>query len=110
MARAEGSELVFVVDVTSFTKKGFVGTTNYEGEKVDLEFDEEDEGVYLNSEMARRMGVRKGAPLSVIVEDHAITVVVTRVAAVGNSVRISEAKVYYAIGKEGGAIIRVRSP
>jgi len=105
---AVGSELDFVVDITFFTKNGFVGTTKYEGKMVNLEFDEDGDGLFLSTEMARRIGVKKGVSVSVIVEDGAAAIAQMRVAAVGKKVRISDPKVYHAIGREGGAIITVR--
>jgi ABC-type lipoprotein release transport system permease subunit len=108
VARAAGSELVFVVDVSSFTKNGFVGTTEYEGSRVDLEFDDGSDGIYLNSEMAGRLGVRKGSPLSVTIENDANTVAKAAFAGVSRALRISDGKVYYAIGREGGAVMRIR--
>ncbi len=108
MSRVDGGELDFVVDITSFTQNGFVGTTKYEGKVVDLEFDEDGDGLFLSAEMANRIDVRKGTPVSVIVEDGVTTVTQMRVAAVGEKVRISDPKVYYAIGREGGAVVRVR--
>lgn len=108
MASAGLAELVFVVDVSSLTKKGFVGTTTYEGREVDLEFDDAGTGVFLTSEMAGRLHVRKGSTLSVIIEDERNQVVEAPVAAVGKVLRISDPKVYYAVGREGGAILRLR--
>ncbi len=106
---AEG-ELVFVVDVSSFTKRGFIGTTTFKGRRVDVEFDDGDEGVTLTSEAAKRIHVRKGSPLSLLVEDDRTQVIQTTVAGVGRLLRISQSKVYYAVGKEGGAIVRIRKP
>jgi ABC-type lipoprotein release transport system permease subunit len=103
-----GRELDFVVDVTFFTKDGFVGTTKYEGKTIRLEFDEDNDGLFLSTEMARRIGVKKGVSVSVIVEDGTAAITQMRVAAVGKKVRISDPNVYHAIGKEGGAIITVR--
>jgi ABC-type lipoprotein release transport system permease subunit len=103
-----GCELDFVVNVTFFTKNGFVGTTKYTGKTINLEFDEDSNGLFLSTEMARRIGVKKGASVSVIVEDGTAAIAQMRVAAVGRKVRISDPKVYHAIGREGGAIIRVR--
>jgi hypothetical protein len=108
VASASQAELVFVVDVTSLTKKGFVGTTKYEGKQVDLEFDDGMAGVFLNSEMAGRLHVRKGSPLLLVVEGEKNEVVEASVAAAGKVLRISNPKVYYAVGREGGAVIRVR--
>jgi len=106
---AEGAraELVFVVDASSFTKEGFVGTTEYEGKKVELEFDAGHEGVFLTSEMAGRLGVRKGTELSATVENGANITVKATVASVGKLLRISDEKIYYAVGREGGAILRL---
>jgi ABC-type lipoprotein release transport system permease subunit len=105
---AVGCELDFVVDITFFTKKGFVGTTKYEDKTVKLEFDEDGDGLFLSTEMARRIGVKKGVSVSVIVEDGTAAIAQMQVAAVGKKVRISDPKVYRAIGREGGAIITVR--
>ena len=108
MASAVPAELVFVVDVSALTDKGFVGTTRYEGKEVHLDFDDGDGGVFLNSEMAGRLHVKKGSRLTVIIEDDIPQVAETKVAAVGRSLRISNARVYYGVGKEGGAIVRIR--
>jgi len=108
VAEATESELVFVVDVSSFTKKGFVGSTEYEGKTTSIEFDDDDLGAYLTSEMAKRLHVRKGSPLLVIVEDDRRESAKTITAGVGSQVRISNAKVYYAVGREGGAVVRVK--
>ena len=102
------AELVLVVDVSAFTDKGFVGTTRYEGRVVDFEFDDGDAGVSLSSEMAGRLHVRKGSRLSLAVEDESNQTVDSRVASTGKSLRISSAKVYYAVGRGGGAVIRIR--
>jgi ABC-type lipoprotein release transport system permease subunit len=108
MARAAGYELVFVVDVSSFTKEGFVGTTEYEGSQVDLEFDDGSDGIFLTSEMAGRLRVRKGSFVLVTIENDANTVAKATVAGVGKSLRISDGRVYYAVGREGGAVLRIR--
>lgn len=108
MSAMEATELVFVVDVTSFTEKGFVGTTSHLGRKVDVEFDDGDEGLFLSPEMAKSIGVKKGSPASVIVEDGTTTISQTLVTAVGKVIRVSDARVYYAIGREGGGVVRVR--
>ncbi len=108
MAEVSQGELVLVVDVSSFTKKGFIGSTTLAGRRVDVEFEDGDEGVSLTAEAAKKLHVRKGSPLSVIVEDDRLQVIRTTVAGVGKSLRISQSKVYYAVGKEGGAIVRIR--
>ncbi|MGP8056906.1 MAG: hypothetical protein ACLP9K_04815 [Nitrososphaerales archaeon] len=101
-------EITFVVDVSSFTEKGFIGTSSFAGEPVAINFDDENQGVFLNHEMAGRLGVKKGSWVSARVEADRTKVVQMAVAAVGKAVRISDSKVYSAIGKEGGAVIRVR--
>ncbi len=108
MTTADRAELVFVVDVSSLTKKGFVGTTKYEGRQIDLDFDDGSVGVFLDSEMAGRLKVKKGSKLTIIVEDEKNEVIESTVAGVGKTLRISEARVYYPVGREGGAIIRIR--
>ncbi len=110
MAEAAEGELVFVVDVTSFTKKGFIGSTTFQGKQVNLEFDDGDSGVSLTSDTAKRIHVRKGSPISVIVEDDRTQLMKTTVTGVGKGLRISDARVYYAVGREGGAIVRIRRP
>jgi ABC-type lipoprotein release transport system permease subunit len=108
VASAGQAELVFVVDVTSLTKKGFVGSTKYEGKAVDLEFDDGDAGVFLSSEMAARLRVRKGSKVLLVVESERNIVTDAVVSGVGKTVRISNPKVYYDVGKEGGAVVRIR--
>lgn len=108
MSSAEQAELVFVVDVSSLTADGYVGTTEYEGKQVDLEFDDGDSGVFLTSEMAGRLRVRKGSAVSLIIESERNEVVEAEVSGVGKKLRISDQRVYYAVGREGGAVIRMR--
>ncbi len=108
MASAGVAELVFVVDVSALTDSGFIGTTRYEGRKVELDFDDGNAGVFLNAEMAGRLHVKKGSRLSIIIEGETNQVSETKVASVGKSLRISDAKVYYAVGREGGAVLQVR--
>ncbi len=105
---ADRAELVFVVDVSSLTKGGFIGTTKYEGRQIDLDFDDGSAGIFLDSEMAGRLHVKKGSKLTIIVEDEKNEVVESTLAGVGKNLRISEARVYYPVGREGGAIIRIR--
>lgn len=105
---ADEAELVFVVDVSSFTKDGFIGSTTYEGGQINLEFDDGVDGFYMSSGMASRLHVRKGSPLTIVIEDDRNEVAKSKVAGVGRSLRISDPKVYYGVGKEGGAILRIR--
>lgn len=102
------AELVFVVDVSSLTKDGFVGSSTYEGKVVDLEFDVEGEGVFLPSDMAARLHVRKGSKVSVSLEDGSAQLVELAFSGVSKAPRISDDKVYYAIGHAGGAVLRIR--
>lgn len=98
-----------MVDVSSLTKDGFIGTSTYEGGKVEVGFDDSDGGVVLTPEMARRLRVRKGSKLLLTLEDSTTQVVELTVAGFGKKPRISDPKVYYAIGREGGGIMRLRS-
>jgi len=97
-----------VVDVSSFTKNGFIGLTTYDGESVNLEFDDGGGGLLLTSSMAKRIRVKKGSHISILVEDDRTQLVKTTVAGVGKGPRISDPRVYYAVGREGGAIVRIR--
>jgi putative transposon-encoded protein len=97
-----------VVDVSTLTSKGFIGTSRYGGERVDVSFDDGSAGVYLTSEMAGKLHVKKGSRISVVIEDDANQVAETTVASVGKSIRVSDPKVYYSVGREGGAVLRVR--
>ena len=108
MASAPQAEIVFVVDVSSLTKEGFIGSTRYGGRMVELAFDDKDAGIFLSSEMATRLGVRKGSRVSLIMEEERNQVAEATVAGVGKTVRISNTKVYYEVGKEGGAVLRIR--
>ena len=108
MASAQQAELVFVVDVSSLTEMGFTGSTKYEGKTVEVEFDDKDAGIFLSPEMAARLRVRKGSRISLVMENERNHVIDATVAGVGKTVRISNSKVYYEVGREGGAIVRVR--
>ncbi|HZW84789.1 MAG TPA: hypothetical protein VFE91_02665 [Nitrososphaerales archaeon] len=108
MSDTVDSELVFVVDVSSFTKGGFVGTTSYEGKTIEIEFDDDSEGAFLTAEMAKRLKSKKGTGLSVIVEEEKSSISKVEVGGIRSSVRLSDPKVYYAVGKEGGAVVRIR--
>jgi len=102
-------EIVFVVDVSSFTKEGFTGSTEYEGKQLNVSFDDMGEGATLTSEMAKRLHVRKGSRLSFVVEGESTIVGDLVVRGVGKNPRVSDARVYYAVGKEGGAVVKIRS-
>ena len=107
-AMAGAAELVFVVDVSSLTNDGFVGSSSYDGKEVDLRFDDSGEGVFLTPQMVGRLQVRKGSKVTLFLEDESILVVELTVAGVEGSPRISDPKVYYAVGHEGGAVLRLR--
>jgi ABC-type lipoprotein release transport system permease subunit len=108
VAGAAEPELVFAVDVSSFTKKGFVGTTAFEGGQVDLEFDDGSKGVFLTLGMAKKLHVRKGSSLSILIENDRREVSKSIVGGVGKRLLVSDARTYYSVGKQGGAIIRMR--
>lgn len=108
MASARQAELVFVVDVSSLTKEGFIGSTKYEGNTVELEFDDKDAGIFLSPEMAARLHVRKGSRVSLMLENERNQMADAVVSGVGKTVRISNSKVYYEVGREGGAVVRIR--
>ena len=108
MPSAGQAELVFVVDVSSLTKKGFVGSTRYEGGKIELEFDDGDAGVSLTSEMASRLHVRKGSKVTLIIENERTSAADASISGIGRTVRISNPKAYYEVGNLGGAVLRIR--
>ena len=108
MASAGQEELVFVLDVSALTKEGFVGTTSYKGRVVEWQFDDGDAGIFISSEMAARLHVRKGSRVSLITENERNHVTEAVVSGVGKTLRISNPKVYYEVGREGGAILKVR--
>ena len=108
LAGKDDAELVFVVDVTRFTEAGFVGSSTFEGEGVDIEFDDGDKGVFLDQRMALRLGVRRGSALAVVLEDERAVFSESKVAGVRKTPGVSDAKVYYGIGREGGGVVRIR--
>jgi hypothetical protein len=109
MSDPEAGELVFVVDVTSFTQDGFVGSTTFGGDRIDLEFDDHDEGVFLDVAMCKKIHVKAGSNVTIVAEDEPkLEVIETKVESVASKVRISNAKLYYIIGRSGGGIFRIR--
>ena len=102
-------ELVFVVDISSFTAKGFTGSSAFDGRRVDIEFDDADAGLTLTREMSLKVKAKVGSKLSVIAEDDGKTgSFESAVAAVSGSPRFSISKLYYFIGESGGAVIKIR--
>lgn len=86
-----------------------MGSASYHGRSIDLEFDDMDDGVFLTPEMCRRIRAKKGSKVLVVVEAEDEPVASeAAVAGVLARPRISSARVYYEVGKEGGAIVRIR--
>lgn len=111
MSELSDRELVFPIDVSSFTKDGFLGSAIVAGNRVDIEFDDKDDGVFLTREMVDRIGARKGSKLQIIVDtDERPQVAQTTVAGIQSAPKVSNAKVYYGVGRNGGAILRIRKP
>ena len=109
MTQEQGDELVFVVDVTSFTENGFIGSTNFGESRVNLEFDDGSDGVSLSPEMAKKIKVKVGSPVVIIGEnEEKPQTSESTVSSVGEKLRISDAKTYYFVGRYGGAIVRIR--
>ena len=107
LTQEQGDELVFVVDVTSFTENGFIGSTNFGESRVNIEFDDGSDGVSLSPEMAKKIKVKVGSPVLIIGENERPQTSESTVNSVGEKVRISDAKTYYFVGRYGGAIIRI---
>ena len=109
LTQEQGDELVFVVDVTSFTENGFIGSSNFGESRVDIEFDDGSEGVSLTPEMAKKIKVKAGSPILIIGEnEEKPQMSESSVSSVGEKVKVSDAKTYYFVGRYGGAIIRIR--
>lgn len=111
MSLGTEGELVFAVSVSSFTEKGYMGSASFHGKPVDFEFDDGDAGVFLTAEMCSRLGVKEGSKVLVVVETDGepLSVEITAAGTAPRS-RISNARVYYAVGKEGGAVLKMRRP
>lgn len=102
-------ELLLVVDVSSFTEDGFVGSSEFGGKRVDIEFDDEDNGLTLSKEMCSRTETKPGSKVTIFAEDDAkIQSFESEVRAVSSLPRFSNSKLYYFLGARGGAIIRLR--
>ena len=107
MPRASSGQLVFAVNISSFTRDGFAALTSYKGRTVEIIFDDLDEGVFLTPAMAARIGARKGSKVSIGVEDGEPLFAQALFAGAAKVPRVSSSKVYYALGKEGGAVVRI---
>ncbi|MDA4128554.1 MAG: hypothetical protein OK422_03750 [Thaumarchaeota archaeon] len=109
MEKSESQEVVLVVDVTSFTERGFRGTTTFGGKGIEIDFDDRNAGLVLSGEMAKRLHVKTGSKVKIILDEEGkMQVSESIVKGVGKGPKISDEKTYYAIGHEGGAIIRLR--
>jgi hypothetical protein len=105
---AEGG-LVFAISISSFTKRGYVGSASYKGRSVDFEFDDRDAGIFLTPEMCKLLRVREGSKVLLVVEAEGEPLVTeATVSRATSKPRISSAKVYYEVGREGGAIMTLR--
>jgi hypothetical protein len=101
-------ELVFVVDITSFTGSGFATETLFEGKEIAIEFDGKSEGAFLTTDLAKRLKAKRGSRLTLVMEDDSTKVIEVLLAGIGKAMRISDADVYFALGREGGAVIHIR--
>jgi len=109
LSKGAREELIFAVSVSSFTQGGYLGSASYEGSAVDLEFDDRDAGVFLTPEMSKKIGTKSGSKVLIIIESESEPLVAESVmAGTAAKPRISSARVYYELGKEGGGILRVR--
>jgi hypothetical protein len=103
------SELVFVVDITSFTGGGFTASSSYEGRRVDIEFSEKSDGLRLSKEMCNRVGLEKGSGVTILVEeDEKVHSIESVVAEVGETLRFGSPELYYTIGRTGGGVLVIR--
>ena len=108
MTPGNETELAFVVDIGSFTESGFKGATKFGEGVVDVEFDDIGDGLFLTAPMAKKIGVRKGSFVVVLVEGEATTEHRLEVTEVGSAVRFSNEGVWQSVAPSGGAVIRVR--
>ena len=109
MSQGAEGELVFAVSISSFTKRGYVGSASYQGSPVDIEFDDRDEGVFLTAEMCKRLHVKEGSRLLLVVEaDGEPLVAEASASRPVSKPRISNARVYYSVGREGGAVVTLK--
>ena len=81
--------------------------TSYGEQPVEILFDDLDEGVFLTRAMAARIGARKGSKLSIVVENGAPLLAEALFAGAAKVPRISSSKVYYTLGREGGAVVKI---
>lgn len=104
-------EVVLVVDVGSFASKGFSGVSSFQGSRLEIDFDDEDKGLWLTKEMTAKLAASEGSPVEMLFEDEGgIKKVDSHVASIGDRVRVSSSQAYYLIGQAGGGILRIRKP
>ena len=101
-------ELVLVLTISSLLEDGFEAMTPYEGGEVRVMFDERDDGVFLTKGMSARARLVQGQKVAMIVEGEKELYSVSTFSGNSDIPRISDSKVYYAIGREAGAILRIR--
>ncbi len=102
-------ELVFVVDIASFNRRGYECSSSFQGERVNIAFDDADEGVILSRPMCSRVGLEKGSSVLLSADnDERVEMIESIVAGVDEWVRLSNSRLYYLVGGWGGAIIRIR--
>jgi len=103
------NELVFVVDITSFTSKGFTAASSYEGRRVDIEFSERNDGLSLSQEMCKRIGLEMGSRVTILVEeDEKTNSIEGAVTEVSDTLRFASPELYYTIGRTGGGVLAIR--
>ena len=108
MSAGAESELVFALSISSFTRRGYIGSASLGGKPVDLEFDDADAGAFLTAEMLQRLGAKVGSKVLLVVEADEEPVTAETIVSKAAKARISNARVYYEVGREGGAILRIR--
>jgi hypothetical protein len=102
-------ELLLVVDITSLTSSGFIGSSSFQGKRVDIEFDDEDNGLILSPAMSARVTADAGSKVLIFAEDDMkIQTFESVVKGVADTPRFSNSKLYYFVGERGSAIIRLR--
>src|SRR5437016_13345454 len=106
MTQEQGDELVFVVDVTSFTENGFIGSTNFGESRVNIEFDDGSDGVSLSPEMAKKIKEKVGSQVVIIGEnEEKPQTSESKVSMVGERTRITDAMTHYRVARYYCALV-----
>jgi hypothetical protein len=80
----------------------------FEGRRIEIEFDDADEGLTLSRAMCERALLRRGSAVVVYVEDGGeISALNSSLKGIGDKIRFSDSKLYFLIGRLGGAILRI---